>query len=343
MDSLIDRPVPRWVHGLALLTVVAAVPLFFLGADVTTKGAGMADQRAFVPFWQAIHEMVTGEQSHGWLIEHSHRLAGWFIGLCGIALCASLWLTEPRRWVRWLGTAALALIVVQGLLGIFRVRLNDLLGPNLAWLHGSFAPLVLATLVAIAVVTGKTWTAGGKRASARDRALRRLALWSCVVIYGQLVVGGMVRHRDFFWGARLHLCLAFAVVAVVMPLAARIYIKTQASAALASAAWASPGALAPGVTRCNWTLLALLATQLLVGIETWLSRFYHPVLPWNQLEPLLLRPEIVRTFHFVLGSFLFATSVALAVHLHRPSPKRQTDAILPLTPMIVEQETEVLV
>ncbi len=332
MALLIDKSVPRWVHGLAILTVVATAPLFFLGADVTTKGAGMADQRGFVPFPQAIYEMATGEHSHGWLIEHSHRLAGWLIGLCGIALCASLWLAEPRRWVRWLGTVALALIVTQGLLGYFRVRLNELLGPNLAWLHGSFAPLVLGTLVAVAVVTSRRWMDRIRDGEGMP-SLRRLAIWTCVVIYAQLVVGGMVRHRDFFWGARLHLCLAFAVLAIAILLATRIYVNAKAS----------PGASAPGVTRCTRIMLILLATQLLLGIETWLSRFYQPTLPWNQLEPLLLRPEIVRTLHFVLGSFLFATCVALTVHLHRPSLQAQPAAVFAPVPTIIEQETEVLV
>ncbi|MFO0967597.1 MAG: COX15/CtaA family protein [Gemmataceae bacterium] len=302
-----------WGHCLAVLTVLAAVPLFFLGAEVTTKGAGMADQRSFVPFWDAIYEMATGEHAHGWLIEHSHRLAGWLIGLCGIALCVTLWLTEPRRWVRWLGTAALGLIIVQGLLGIFRVQLNALLGPNLAWVHGSFAPLVLGTLVSLAVVTSGSWTDPGPAPEAPGE--RRLATLTCGVIYAQLVVGGMVRHRDFFWGARLHLALAFAVAALVVSLFVRIK--------------AIPGARVPGTTapqakpggRLAWTLLILLGAQVLLGIETWLSRFYHPALPWNQLEPLLVRPEIVRTLHFVLGSFLFATAVALVLSLYRPATR----------------------
>src|SRR5262249_8363879 len=56
---------PRWVHAVAVLTVLAAFPLLFLGAEVTTKGAGMADQRPFVNPLRALWEIVTGQQSAG--------------------------------------------------------------------------------------------------------------------------------------------------------------------------------------------------------------------------------------------------------------------------------------
>ena len=56
--------------------------------------------------------------------EHSHRAAGYLVGCCVIILACGLWRSETRRWVRWLGMAALAGVVVQGLLGGFRVKLN---------------------------------------------------------------------------------------------------------------------------------------------------------------------------------------------------------------------------
>lgn len=310
---------PRWVHALAVVTVLAALPLFFLGADVTTKGAGMADQRSVVPFWQAIGEMPRGGQSHGWMIEHLHRLAGWFIGLCGIALTVSLWLTEPRRWVRWLGTAALVLIIVQGLLGIFRIQLHALLGPNLAWVHGSFAPIVLGTLVAVAGVTSRAWwreSQGG----ADTTALRKQGVGTCVLIYVQLVVGGMVRHQDFFLGARLHVLLAFGVTVAVLWLVKRVGERG-------------------GAEWLVWVLVGLLGAQVALGIEAWISRFHLPESPWNQVQPWSPRPEILRTLHFVGGAFLFATAVALTLGLYRPTKRiaaqEETE--------IQEKETEVLV
>ena len=45
--------------------------------------------------------------------------------------------------LRLLGTAALIAVMIQGLLGGFRVKLNDLVGTDLAAVHGIFAQVVL--------------------------------------------------------------------------------------------------------------------------------------------------------------------------------------------------------
>ena len=48
---LASRAVPRWLHYWAILTVVAALPLLLLGAQVTTLGAGMVDQQSVREPW----------------------------------------------------------------------------------------------------------------------------------------------------------------------------------------------------------------------------------------------------------------------------------------------------
>lgn len=288
-------PAPLWVHWLAILTVLAAIPLFFLGADVTTKGAGMADERAIVLPHNAIEEFATGERSHGWKIEHLHRLAGWFIGMCGIALAASLWIKECRRWVCWLGTVGLGLIIVQGLLGIFRVHLNALFGPNLAWVHGSFAPLVLATLMSVVVVTSPGWNCGCHA----DEKVRGLGWHACGLLYVQIILGGMVRHQDFFLGARLHLVMAFLATLSVFWFARNLFTTERPFK--------------------PWLLLGFVGLQVVLGVEAWINRFHHPVLPWNQVQPWPLQPAILRTLHFVVGAFLFATAVGVTVSLYRPT------------------------
>src|ERR1700736_635287 len=118
----------RWLHRWALLTACATLPLLLLGAEVTTKQVGMVDQQGFRPPW---HMLTVYLQDHGlvqtrglgFVIEHSHRLVGFVVGTCIIVLAVGLWRKERRRWVRWLGITALAGVIVQGLLGGFRVQL----------------------------------------------------------------------------------------------------------------------------------------------------------------------------------------------------------------------------
>ena len=143
---------PRWLTWWAWLTVAAVLPLLFLGALVTTMKVGMADQRSVVSPLEAMVEMSGDEQSLGWKIEHAHRLAGWFAGMCGIVLAIGFWFGENGAKYRCLGLAGVTLIASQGLLGIFRVQLNSLWGTDLAWIHGIFAQIVFASLACIAVM-----------------------------------------------------------------------------------------------------------------------------------------------------------------------------------------------
>ena len=222
------------------------------------------------------------------------RLAGWVVGMCGIVLALSLWLCEPRRWLQWLGTVALLLIAVQGLLGIFRVQLNALFGPTLAWVHGSFAPLVFATLVSVAVFTSSGWAAPAPESSV---TLRRWSLAIVALVYLQLVLGGMVRHQTSLPAARGHLLGAFAAAAGLLW--------------LVKLAWDNEA--------CRWPgriILGLLAIQVLLGVEAWFSwmkRYFQP-LAANDESPAL---HWLRSGHYVVGTLLLAATVVLMLQARR--------------------------
>src|SRR5262249_21297681 len=94
--------------------------------------------------------------NHGLVIELTHRLVAYLLGFLAIGLCAATLLVE-RGWRKLLGVAVLAAVVTQGLLGRYRVDLDALFGRNLAMIHGCFAPLVMALLVSVAVVTSRSW------------------------------------------------------------------------------------------------------------------------------------------------------------------------------------------
>jgi heme a synthase len=278
---------PRWVHYLALLTVVAALPLVILGTQVTTNGWGLVDARGLRSPWYFLQEFA--EKDLGWKVEHGHRQVGWIVGLCVIVLAAALWWREPRRGVRWLGLAALAAVCVQGALGIFRIELHALLGPHLAMIHGCFAQLVLTLLVCVAFVTSRSWmTLPG----AGSRNLRAWSILLVCLVFAQLVVGGFVRHLDYALAGRVHLLLAFAVVAAAL-WSAKLAFEHEVGA------------------RAAKVLLALIAVQVFLGVESWLGKFASAASPWLMLEPLAVHAEWFRSLHYLTGTFILATSVII--------------------------------
>jgi len=332
---------PRWLHGLAVLTVCAALPLLLLGAEVTTKKVGMVDKEGFRTPWH-LFTVSAWQEGVGFVIEHSHRLFGFAVGFCSIVLAVGLWRKDPRRWVRWLGVVALAGVSVQGLLGGFRVQLNALLGPELALVHGCFAQVAFALLVALALVTSRGWLRESARPAdpADARALRRWCWLAVAVIYLQIVLGAFVRRTETRFAPRLHLLLAFAVVAVVVLAAREIYARHAGRRLL---------------RRTAGVLLVLLAAQLALGLEAWLTRFHTTSAEgWSEVKPLLASvprpaagsgwaglfqavfadPGFVRSLHFLAGALLFALAVSATFYAHRglnldaarpPAPARRRE------------------
>ncbi len=118
----------------------------------------------------------------------------------GIVTAAGLLLTaavawacrtrEPRPWVRWLATACLAAVCVQGLLGGLRV---DLVNLPLAIVHGCFAQATFCLMVVTAAVTGPAWR---RLQPSPDvgRPLLALAFTAVAIIFAQLIVAAVMRH-----------------------------------------------------------------------------------------------------------------------------------------------------
>jgi cytochrome c oxidase assembly protein subunit 15 len=301
------RLAPRWLHAWAVLTVCATVALLALGAVVTTFQVGMAD-----PVWPTVpwHLALIDwrEPNPGFVIEHTHRLAGYIVGCCVIVLTAGLWLSARRTWLKWLGVAALAGVIVQGLLGGFRVVLHALFGTNLAVVHGCFAQIVFSLLVSLAVITSAKFTGGSLPAEEAPR-LRRWSLFLSVTVFLQLIWGALVRHTNGALIQRFHFTTAFMVVAIAVWLAHTILASPPARRLLG---------------RALLVLGVLLTLQIILGIESWLGKFAGNLLP--ELHKPTIEQAIVRVSHVLVGSFILATSVVLTVLAYRPTPAAEYEA-----------------
>jgi cytochrome c oxidase assembly protein subunit 15 len=293
----------RWLHRWALLTFCATLPLLLLGAEVTTKQVGMVDRVGFRAPWH-LFTVSWQEKGLGFLIEHSHRLAGFLVGTCAIVLAVLFWLWEPRRWARWLGLAALLGVSAQGVLGILRVNYNDLAGEEIALVHGCFAPLVVSLLASLALFTSREWTTPAETPTSPHDATRiaRWSLLTCVLVYFQIVLGAVVRHEDLPLGARAHLLTAFAVVAAVAWL-----VKLVFDAHLRERLFRNTVFLLP----------VLVAVQVFLGVEAWLSKFATTASLQQQIQPLTIQPQLLRSLHALAGSLILASAVVVALQARR--------------------------
>jgi cytochrome c oxidase assembly protein subunit 15 len=258
----------------------------------------LSDPQGFRPPWVVINTFFE-DTGFALRLEHGHRAVGFVVGLCGIGLAIGCWFADRRPWIGWIGILALGLICVQGVLGIFRVDYNALHGRTFAMIHGMFAQVVFAVLVSLAVLTSRKWADDPLEET--SPALKRWSLVTALLVFGQLLLGGMVRHHDSLLGPRGHLLGAFVVVAAVVWLL-KLIRESEARDRFAAA---------------RILFMVLLGLQLVLGMESWLARFYVNDVRDESIMPAPLHAEWIRTAHYVVGSLIFATSVSVAILAQR--------------------------
>ena len=162
------RSTARWLHRFAAFVAACTLVLIALGGLVTSKGVGMA-----VPDWPTTYGynmffFPVGLWEGGIRDEHIHRLVASVVGLLTVVLTVWIQLVERRRWLKNLAWGALALVIVQGILGGTRVLLNDIrvFGiPGSAFfgvLHAATAQLFLCLVGMIAWCMSSTWKSDAK-------------------------------------------------------------------------------------------------------------------------------------------------------------------------------------
>src|SRR5580692_3269706 len=184
----------HWLTRFALATAVATLVLIGAGGLVTSHEAGLS-----VPDWPTSYGynmflFPISKWGGGIFFEHIHRLMASAVGLLTTILAIWLWVKEPRRWMRWLGVAAFFGVVLQGVLGGLRVVwLKDEIGI----FHAALAQLFFVLLCAITLFSSRWWrNLLVTRKPEADRAgLRRLLLFTTLLIFTQLLLGATMRHQ----------------------------------------------------------------------------------------------------------------------------------------------------
>ena len=266
----------------SLFAIVTACTIFLLlitGGLVTSLEAGLA-----VPDWPNSfgHNMLlypVSEMKGGVYYEHAHRLFGMLVGLTTFTLAAIIWRHERRAWVRWLATALLLAVCVQGLMGGLRVtgtltlsQDRSLLAPStlIAIAHGIFGQLVFAAAALVAAATSVAWRSPTPpRVAPAAAGTRTAALVAPCVLLFQLFLGAAYRHLQAppteagkgivhpIWAMHGH--LGFAVIALL----AVLFAASRLSGAGRAAVDLRP------LGRCGSAMALVVALQVVLGFLAW--------------------------------------------------------------------------
>lgn len=311
--------------ALAVFAAVGGVWVFVLvtlGAFTTSIGAGMV-----FPDWPLSNGSINPE---GWLenlsmfAEHSHRLTGMTMGLITIGLAAWLWRREERAWLRQLGGWALAIVIIQGIIGGQRVTLDAIavpgfqmsLGQMLRIPHGILAQVYVCVLIAIAVGCSKAWI---ERPVAIGPAVRRLGVACCALLVVQLVIAATMRHNaaglaiptfpystpdnqwlPADWDFRVAVHFAHRAMAVVLAVVLALF----ALAIQRDRASSTP------LRAMGWSLVALVIGQIVLGAQIiWTFR----------------KPEMT-TGHVVVGALTLAVTFWITWFAHRDAVEHAAKA-----------------
>lgn len=172
----------------ARFVVAATIFLIFVGALVTTKGAGLA-----VPDWPLSFGQLNPKMVGGVFYEHGHRVVASAVGFLTLVLAFVAHFSWQDRTTCRLSWLALALVIVQGLLGGLTVLMR--LPRPVSIAHGCTAQIFLCTLVAIVLYTTPAFRRSavalvGDRAS----ALRLSGFLAVAAVMAQLLIAATMRH-----------------------------------------------------------------------------------------------------------------------------------------------------
>lgn len=186
----------RGLNRFALFTAVSTFLLIVAGGLVTSTQSGLS-----VPDWPNTYGRFMfaypfDEMVGGIFYEHTHRMIASVVGFLTIILTVWIWRKDERRWVRNLGAAALAAVVVQGVLG--GVTVLYLLPTPVSVAHAALAQTFFATVAALALFTSRWWidqrpdpTAS---AGPAPGSLTTLTVIVSAMVWIQLILGAVMRH-----------------------------------------------------------------------------------------------------------------------------------------------------
>lgn len=288
------------LYRYAQFVAASIVFLIVAGAMVTSTGSGLA-----VPDWPLSFGQVMPPMTGGVFYEHGHRMVAATVGVLTIILAVWLSRSDPRPWMKKLGWTALAMVVLQGLLGGLTVLLRLPVWTSAA--HACLAQGFFMVVVFVALALSPGWDKTPRVAQVPSR----LPLWATVataVIFVQLVLGAVMRHMNA--GLAIpDFPLAFGGIvppAFTPPVAVHYAHRVGAVVVAIAVIVASSRTLVSFREHSEFSrpailMLVLVAVQATLGASIiWTQRQVH-----------------VTSMHVVTGAILIAVSLVLTVRSWR--------------------------
>ncbi len=192
MKSHPSNPHLASLHFYAVALSIATFLLLFAGGMVTSTNSGLSVPDWPTTFGQNMFTFPPSMMKGGIFYEHGHRLLASLVGLLTVGLCVFFWIREKRRWLQWTGTAALLLVLIQGILGGLTVRLKLPMPVSAA--HACTAELFFLLTLLMAFATSKVWMCSPPRDGGVRIPEQWLAGLFCLAVFLQILVGAVMRH-----------------------------------------------------------------------------------------------------------------------------------------------------
>tara|TARA_Y100000814_G_scaffold199628_1_gene147008 strand:+ start:920 stop:1741 length:822 start_codon:yes stop_codon:yes gene_type:complete len=227
----------------------------------------------------------------GIFYEHMHRLLGSVVGILTVCTAVIIFLTDTRKWLKYLSLLACALVIFQGILGGLRVVLIEL---DLAIVHACVAQLFFALMVSMTLFTSKGWLVN-KNSNQNDSKLNILAILTVCSIYIQTILGALLRHTGNMLEA--HFLFAFIVGSLIIWLCVRANRVHYDNKEI--------------LRNANW-LGFILCSQILLGLFAFIQKY--TILGKKFAYSTFL---ISTSLHVVFGALLLAFAITLTLRILR--------------------------
>ena len=179
-----------WLRRFSKLTVFSTLFLIFAGALVKSHEVGLS-----VPDWPTTYgkqmfAFPLSDMVGGIFYEHGHRIIATIVGF--FTMIQAIWLgfTHHPDWLKKLGFFALAMVIIQGLVGGITVLF--FLPPLVSIIHGILAQTFF--IMTIIIAYSMSQERENRIDNGMGQSIQKGASLMGGFVYIQLILGALMRH-----------------------------------------------------------------------------------------------------------------------------------------------------